>query len=365
VAEGRVEELRRRVEADPGSRLFAQLAEELRRAGQVDEAVAVARAGLENHPGYASAHLTLGRALLDSGDPAGARAELDTAVQGAPDNILANRLLGEALERLGDLEGALERYGLTLQVAPGDPHVEARVQAIQNQLAATTTPGGGRPASGTPEVTKPMPAVPPPAAGRTPLRRAGLPPTVRLPGMAAPRPEEGPPPVTQPPGRTAGSSGGPPVPEGAGAPGHEPPTDGAASRGGPRPRASAPGEVDRETAAGPGPGQGETTQPGAGTPLADIEVREHGQARLSSATLAELYFKQGLLERAVEVYRQVLEEEPENQAARSRLAEIETAVRERGARSARSPEDDRAARRRGLERTIERLEALLAVVRSR
>jgi tetratricopeptide (TPR) repeat protein len=89
---------------------------------------------------------------------------------------------------------------------------------------------------------------------------------------------------------------------------------------------------------------------------------------LSSATLAELYFEQGLLERAVEVYRQVLEEEPDNQGARDRLAAIETLVSE-GASDLSIPASDReadtGARRRALERTIERLEALLEVVRRR
>ena len=58
------------------------------------------------HPAYPSARLTLGRALLDSGDAAGARAELESALRDAPDNILASRYLAQAREQLGDLKGA-------------------------------------------------------------------------------------------------------------------------------------------------------------------------------------------------------------------------------------------------------------------
>ncbi len=76
----------------------------------------------------------------------------------------------------------------------------------------------------------------------------------------------------------------------------------------------------------------------------------------SSSTLAELYFRQGLVDRAVEVYRQVLDEEPGNERARSRLAELESAPR---------PIDARAARRAALERTIAGLEALLVVLQRR
>ena len=46
----------------------------------------------------------------------------------------------------------------------------------------------------------------------------------------------------------------------------------------------------------------------------------------SSSTLAELYFQQGLVEHAVEVYRQLLDEAPGNERARARLAEIQSAL---------------------------------------
>jgi hypothetical protein len=42
----RIEELRRRVQKDPASIAFAQLAEEYRRAGQLPDAVAACKAGL-------------------------------------------------------------------------------------------------------------------------------------------------------------------------------------------------------------------------------------------------------------------------------------------------------------------------------
>ena len=62
----RVEELRRRLEKDPSSRVFAQLAEELRKEGEFEDAIRVSRDGLEKHPFYPSARMTLGRALFDS-----------------------------------------------------------------------------------------------------------------------------------------------------------------------------------------------------------------------------------------------------------------------------------------------------------
>ena len=77
---------------------------------------------------------------------------------------------------------------------------------------------------------------------------------------------------------------------------------------------------------------------------------------LSSSTLAELYLRQGLPERAIEVYRQLLSEEPGNERARARLVDIQSSV---------TAPDPRAARRRALERTIAGLESLLAALQRR
>jgi cytochrome c-type biogenesis protein CcmH/NrfG len=75
--------------------------------------------------------------------------------------------------------------------------------------------------------------------------------------------------------------------------------------------------------------------------------------------MAELYFEQGFYSQAVEVYQEVLKREPDNERARSRLAEIEPLAR--GQDAPPSP-DAHALRRQALERTISRLEQLLATV---
>ena len=106
----RIDELRRKLDKEPGSRLFAQLAEELRKDGDLEDAIQVAREGLQKHSNYPSARMTLGRALFDTGDWSAARAEFELVLKGAPDNILASRLLAECLESLGDVPGAIARY---------------------------------------------------------------------------------------------------------------------------------------------------------------------------------------------------------------------------------------------------------------
>ncbi|MDQ3070918.1 MAG: tetratricopeptide repeat protein [Acidobacteriota bacterium] len=126
----RIEELERRVRQDPASIAFGALAEEYRRAGRLDEAIASCRAGLERHPSYLSARVTLGRALQEAGDPAGARSEYEYVLSLAPDNLAAIRGLAEMHDGPDDTEPApvltaLEPPPLFASGAPDLPDLPA------------------------------------------------------------------------------------------------------------------------------------------------------------------------------------------------------------------------------------------------
>lgn len=97
-----MEELRRRVQSDPASIAFAALAEEYRRAGQYEEAIATCAAGLKRHPSYLSARVTLGRALIEIGRYEDAQEELEFVLRAAPENLAAIRGLAEIHHRRGD-----------------------------------------------------------------------------------------------------------------------------------------------------------------------------------------------------------------------------------------------------------------------
>lgn len=103
----RIAELRRRVEKDPTSIAFAQLAEEYRRSGDVLQAVNVCRDGLARHPGYVSAQVTLGRALMDLGQLREARTELEAVLRVAPDNLAAIRALADMHQELDEIPDVL------------------------------------------------------------------------------------------------------------------------------------------------------------------------------------------------------------------------------------------------------------------
>ena len=132
----RLEELKRRVEADPASIAFASLAEEYRRAARFDEAVEASRAGLRFHPTYVSARVTLGRSLMELGLYDQAERELHVVARSTPDNLAARRALGDLYWRQADLVRALEQ----LRLACGP---RARRRRADRAGAGARARGGG------------------------------------------------------------------------------------------------------------------------------------------------------------------------------------------------------------------------------
>ncbi len=134
----RIEELQRRVQKDPASIAFAQLAEEYRRAGEHHEAVRVCRTGLAKHPSYLSARVTLGRALVELEQYDEAHTELEYVLRSAPENLAAIRGLAEIHQRRGELGEALKQYQTALGIAKHDPELEESVQELTRQLGGAT-----------------------------------------------------------------------------------------------------------------------------------------------------------------------------------------------------------------------------------
>ena len=140
----RIDDLRRRVQKDPASIAFAQLAEECRRSGGFQEAVDTCRAGLTLHPEYLSARVTLGRALVELGDLDGAQIELSRVLESAPENLAAIRGLAEIYHRRGDLAQALAQYRAALLLARNDPDLEETIADLSRQIEpAKPAPAGG------------------------------------------------------------------------------------------------------------------------------------------------------------------------------------------------------------------------------
>jgi tetratricopeptide (TPR) repeat protein len=128
-------ELRRRVREDPASLAFAQLAEQLRRTGNTDEAVGVCRAGLVHHPANLTARVTLGRALVELGRLDEAFTELTFVLDATPGNLAAIRALAEIYQRRGMISEALVHYRRALQLAQHDRDLAHTVGEIEQNAA--------------------------------------------------------------------------------------------------------------------------------------------------------------------------------------------------------------------------------------
>jgi hypothetical protein len=76
-----LEALRECVARNPGAPEFPALAEAERREGRAEEAVRIARRGLEHAPGRMAGHVSLALALLDLGEADTARAELSAIIE--------------------------------------------------------------------------------------------------------------------------------------------------------------------------------------------------------------------------------------------------------------------------------------------
>lgn len=128
-----MERYRSIIAKDPSSRVFAALAELYRKAGMLDEAVRLCLNGTKAHPKYMSGRVALARAYFDKAMIKEAKEEVLTVVSITPDNILANKILGEIHLLEGDSAKAAESFTKVLALAPDD--AEAKEKLLEAQSA--------------------------------------------------------------------------------------------------------------------------------------------------------------------------------------------------------------------------------------
>ena len=130
----KIEELRFRLKTDPKSRLFYPLAEELRKVGLCADAEQVLRTGLEHHPAYLSAWVSLGRVAREQGKSIDAIDALSRALQIDPGNVVAARLLADSYLAGGEKVEAIKKYKLVHALMPGDSEIEAMIERLEREL---------------------------------------------------------------------------------------------------------------------------------------------------------------------------------------------------------------------------------------
>lgn len=114
--------------------------------GRHEDAIETCRSGLLRHPAYLSARVTLGRALIETGDYDGAREELETVLRSAPENLAAIRGLAQIKDRLG-------------HSTEMDPHLAAMMNAEVERISLAAA---SRPAPPPEPAVEPTPEPPAP-----------------------------------------------------------------------------------------------------------------------------------------------------------------------------------------------------------
>jgi len=124
---------------DPQSRAFAPLAEAHRKLGHLDEAIKVARAGLELHPGYSGGLVVLGRALYEKGELDNAAEILHKAVSENTESYLGQKFLGKVLMDKGDNKGAQKALEAANFLSPEDAEVTNLLEEARSKASPPET----------------------------------------------------------------------------------------------------------------------------------------------------------------------------------------------------------------------------------
>jgi protein involved in temperature-dependent protein secretion len=126
-----IAKLTERISKDPKSKLFVPLAEEYKKAGNLEMSIHVLKEGLKNNPEYVTARSILGRILVEKGDLAGAQKEFEEVTKAIPDNLVAQRKLGDLYVLQNRPADALEHYRIVLSLNPRDEEMAALVSDVE------------------------------------------------------------------------------------------------------------------------------------------------------------------------------------------------------------------------------------------
>jgi tetratricopeptide (TPR) repeat protein len=129
-----LERLQERVDRDPESKLFVPLAEEYKKASMFEEAIDVLIKGLERHPNYMSARVSLGKIYLEKGMFNEAGQEFEKVVSAIPDNLYAHKKLAEIYKNLDDKDKAITELRVVLRLNPTDEIAAKSLASLEERF---------------------------------------------------------------------------------------------------------------------------------------------------------------------------------------------------------------------------------------
>ena len=270
----RIDELRQKFHETP-RRYFAPLANEYRKAGDPEQAIAICRAHLAQQPAHMSGHVVYGQALYDAHRTEEARGVFEKALALDPDNAVVLRQLGDIARERGETDEAKHWYSRALDADPSDKDVAAYIAELTEPVTETAAVSEAQP--------EPEPAAAPePEEVEAPITPEIAPLEIEFAAEAPASVEE--------------------EREVEIAPAHEPEVEEVG--------AAAP-EMEKES-----PAPAEEDVAWRATP-------PHEESPFVTRTMAELYAKQGYREAALDVYRQLALHHPDDKEIFDRIEALE------------------------------------------
>lgn len=125
---------------NPDSLVFARLADACRKAGDPERALQLLHDGIGKHPDYPTAHLVRARTLIDLGRPADAEESLRRVLELDGQNLVAMRDIAVLAEERGDPRESVGWYEQIATLDPGNPEAAEALDRLRG--AVPTTPRG-------------------------------------------------------------------------------------------------------------------------------------------------------------------------------------------------------------------------------
>jgi len=167
-----IRSLTARVAEEPASLAFLELAEALRRRGQLEAAGKVARGGLNRYPGLADAHDLMARILSDQGDLAGAFDAWADALRLDPLRTGALKGIAFLYFRAGDAAAAIEHLQRAAEADPDDISIAQALAKVRRESRTMSSAPATEVIDQQAVASKPAPEPAPEPAAEAALARA-------------------------------------------------------------------------------------------------------------------------------------------------------------------------------------------------
>jgi hypothetical protein len=156
ASSARIEELERKFNENP-RRYFAPLANEYRKAGDLEQAIAICRTYVPQQPAHMSGHIVFGQALFEAGEHEEARGVFEAALALDPENLIALRHLGDIARERGETTAARTWYQRVLDADPRNDEVTALLVVLDGSSNRDASGGVATWAEINPERTLELP----------------------------------------------------------------------------------------------------------------------------------------------------------------------------------------------------------------